>query len=94
MNTFVNRLVWDSRITGNRHPLLSVLDRLSWPDFEEASGNLLKLSIRMVAGFAEVAEKRIFGCGGLQPSELFSLAIPLSNGAHRRLDRRVLPGAE
>jgi hypothetical protein len=40
----------------------------------------------MVAGFAEITEMEEFlGCGGLQPSELFSLAIPLSDGATRRL---------
>jgi hypothetical protein len=34
------------------------------------------LSIRMVAGFVEVAESEDFrGCGGLQPSELFSAAF-------------------
>jgi hypothetical protein len=49
---------------GNYPP--NVLDRLSWPDVEEASGNLLKLLIRMVAGYAELAErKNVFGCGGL-----------------------------
>ena len=36
----------------------------------------IKLSIRMVARFAESTEiKEVFGCGGLQPSELFSAAI-------------------
>jgi hypothetical protein len=35
-----------------------------------------ELSIRMVAGFAEIAEKeRFLSCGGLQPSELFSAAL-------------------
>jgi hypothetical protein len=29
----------------------------------------------MVAGSAEVTERGIFGCGGLQPSELFSAAF-------------------
>ena len=46
----------------------------------------------MVAVFVEIAErKESLGCGGLQPSELFSLAIPLSDGADRRLDWRLLP---
>jgi len=40
----------------------------------------------MVAGFAEVAERRdSSGCGGLQPSELFSPAFQLPNGSHNRL---------
>jgi hypothetical protein len=34
------------------------------------------LTIRMVAGFVDVAErKENLGCGGPQPSELFSLAF-------------------
>jgi hypothetical protein len=37
-----------------------------------------KLSIRMVAGFREVAEtQRFFGCGGLQPSEFASPALQI-----------------
>jgi len=44
------------------------------------------LSIRMVAGYREIAEiKEFLGCGGLQPSELFSPAFQLPNDSHSRL---------
>ena len=53
---------------------------------------ILNYQFGWLQGLRKLLKEGIFGCGGLQPSELFSLAIPLSNGAHRRLDRRVLPG--
>jgi hypothetical protein len=40
----------------------------------------------MVAGFVEIAErKEFFGCGGLQPSELFSAAIQLGTDPARSI---------
>jgi len=66
------------------------------------------LTIRMVAGFVDVAErKENLGCGGPQPSELFSLAFQPGTdsardaGLHKGLDtlsslpsaRRVAPSA-
>lgn len=45
-----------------------------------------QLSIRMVAGFAEIAEKEgFFGCGVLQPSEFASAAIHVGTVPHCRL---------
>jgi hypothetical protein len=42
----------------------------------------------MVAGLAEVVEtKRFFGCGGLQPSELFGAAIWVGTYPSRRIAR-------
>ncbi len=51
----------ERRTSGNYPP--NVLDPLSWLDVDEASGNLLELSIRMVAGFAEIAEKDFLVAG-------------------------------
>jgi len=40
----------------------------------------------MVAGFVEIAERKdFFGCGGLQPSELFSAAIQRGTDPARRV---------
>jgi hypothetical protein len=51
-----------------------------------------KLSIRMVAGHGELAErKEFFGCGGLQPFELFTPAIPLLDASPSGLVNRPLP---
>ena len=45
------------------------------------------LSIRMVAGFAEAAERRdFFGCGGLQPSEFASPTIQIGTDSSRSVD--------
>ena len=51
-----------------------------------------KLSIRMVAGFAELIEgKRFFGCGGLQPSEFASPAVQSATDSSRGVARPLLP---
>jgi hypothetical protein len=50
------------------------------------------LSIRTVAGFVDVAErKENLGGGGLQPSELFGPALQLPDGSSSRLVEGTLP---